>query len=76
MIEYDKSKYSNPFDPITQLKDYRDFKNMVDTAYHDGCVKGYQIEVRLLLKQLKYKGADFESIQEVLKFSKNDFENL
>lgn len=71
--EYDKNKYVNPFDPEKDLRSYRDYKNVVDTAYQDGYVQGVK---QRLAKMLKEEGMATKIIEKVIGLESEEIENL
>jgi predicted transposase/invertase (TIGR01784 family) len=72
------AKYSREEREIYEnsLKYYRDIKNVVDTAYEDGELKG-KIEGKIeIAKNLKRMGLNVEQIIEATGLSKEEIENL
>jgi predicted transposase/invertase (TIGR01784 family) len=58
------------------LKYYRDIKNVVDTAYEDGELKG-KIEERIIIaKKMKSKGIDYNTISDFTGLSNEEIEKL
>jgi len=62
------------------LKYYRDIKNVVDTAYEDGELKGKiegKIEERIIIaKKMKSKGIDYNTISDFTGLSNEEIEKL
>lgn len=72
IMEYDKTKYVNPFNSVTKLKSYRDLKNVVDTAIEEAKLE----EKKEIATKMKNSGFDIETIKGFTGLSKEEIENL
>ena len=55
-----KINYHNPFNPETELKAYRDWKNTIDTAVNEAVVKAKTESSVEIAKNMKREKLDIE----------------
>ncbi len=58
------------------LKNYRDLNNVIDTAYHEGEIKGELKKAREIAQTMLLKGLDIKLISEMTQLSQQEIEQL
>ncbi len=71
-----KINYANPFNPETELKAYRDWKNTIDTAVSEAVGKAKTEHILKIAKNMRKENLDIELIAKLTGLSREDVENL